>query len=65
MMWKGHLSWKVYIPSKCATFGINHLNCVKPNLVMYGILLFTLGRITYSQYLPLVSSGIIVSVMIS
>jgi hypothetical protein len=22
MMWKGSLSWKVYIPSKCARFGI-------------------------------------------
>jgi hypothetical protein len=22
MMWKGHFSWKVYIPSKCARFGI-------------------------------------------
>jgi hypothetical protein len=22
MMWKGHLLWKVYIPSKCARFGI-------------------------------------------
>jgi hypothetical protein len=22
LMWKGSLSWKVYIPSKCAKFGI-------------------------------------------
>jgi hypothetical protein len=22
-VWKGHLCWKVHIPTKCATFGIN------------------------------------------
>jgi hypothetical protein len=45
MMWKGHLSWKVYIPSKHTRFVYSHLNFVKINLVMYGILLFTMRHL--------------------
>jgi hypothetical protein len=29
MMWKGRLSWKVYIPSKCARFGIKSFELCK------------------------------------
>jgi hypothetical protein len=35
------------LPSKCPTFSIKNLNYVKPNLVMFGILLFTFGTIPF------------------
>jgi hypothetical protein len=43
MMWKGHLSWKVN-PSKRTRCGMKSFE----DLAMYGILLFTLGRILFS-----------------
>jgi hypothetical protein len=48
MMWKGHLSWRKYIPLKCARCGIKSFKCVKPNMAMYGIL-FTLDRLLFWQ----------------